>query len=125
MLSDSPAHATIPAKDLAASRKFYEETLGLAVKMETAAGLWFESGGVGFFLYSTPSAGMATHTLMGFRVDDIEQTVDELKGKGLTFEEYDLPSLKTENGIAKNPAGRAAWFKDPSGNVIGIVQLDK
>ena len=60
---------------------------------------------------------------MGFTVTDIETEVADLKRRGVVFEEYDFPTLKTEGGIAKTGAGKAAWFFDPEGNMIGLIQF--
>ena len=68
-------------------------------------------------------AGTAQHTLGAFMVQDIDATVAELRGKGVTFEDYDLPGLKTVNGIAELGGIRGAWFKDPEGNILSVVQL--
>ncbi len=67
-------------------------------------------------------AASGAHTQVGFRVDDIEAEVGQLRDKGVVFEEYDFPGLKTENGIAQIGPGRSAWFKDSEGNLIAIVQ---
>ena len=60
---------------------------------------------------------------MGIQVNDLNTAVRELRGRGVTFEEYDMPGLKTVGGIADTPDGRAAWFKDTEGNTVGIIQL--
>jgi len=82
-------------------------------------------------LFQSAGAASGTHTQMGWEVADIEATVSELRMRGVVFEEYDLPGLKTVNGIAniegnypsKGVGERAAWFKDSEGNLIGIGQL--
>ena len=73
-------------------------------------------------MYETENAGTAANTAIGFDTDDIEAEVAALRGLGVTFEEYDFPGLKTENGIATTNEDRAAWFKDTEGNILCISQ---
>jgi catechol 2,3-dioxygenase-like lactoylglutathione lyase family enzyme len=114
--------ATIPAKDLDGTRKFYEGVLGLEVVMENPAGITYRSGDSVVSLYPTEFAGTAQHTLGGFIVDDVDAAVADLRARGVTFEEYDMPGLKTENGIAELGGERGAWFKDPEGNILSVFQ---
>lgn len=114
--------ATIPAKDLEGTRKFYENVLGLEKLREDPAGITYRSGDSMLFLYPTEFAGTAQHTLGGFSVSDIEAAVAELRAKGVTFEEYDMPGLKTVNGIAELGGEKGAWFKDPEGNILSVSQ---
>jgi catechol 2,3-dioxygenase-like lactoylglutathione lyase family enzyme len=116
-------YATIPTTDLASMRRFYQDILGLEVAREHPAGVAFRTGQTYLELYPTRVAGTAQHTLGTFEVEDIEAAVTALRQRGLTFEEYDFPELKTVNGIAEFPGGtKVAWFKDPEGNILGIVQ---
>lgn len=121
-MHESVAIATIPAKDLARARTFYAETLGLTSSREVPGGIMFETGkGSSFLLYESQFAGTNQATAMGFSVADLDGTVEDLRSKGVTFEDYDLPGLKTENGVAELPDGaKAAWFKDPEGNIIAL-----
>ncbi len=113
--------AIAPAADLERAQKFYSEKLGLSPARVDESGVTYElADGTTFFLYSTPEAGKATHTIMGFDVDKLEPAMDELRSKGVTFEEYDLPYLKTENGIANLGDTRGAWFKDSEGNILAL-----
>jgi catechol 2,3-dioxygenase-like lactoylglutathione lyase family enzyme len=114
--------ATIPAKDLEGTRKFYEGVLGLEVVTENPAGITYRTGDSVVSLYPTEFAGTAQHTLGGFIVDDIEAAVGDLRARGVTFEEYDMPGLKTEDGIAELGGERGAWFKDPEGNILSVFQ---
>ena len=114
--------ATIPAKDLDGTRKFYEGVLGLEVVMENPAGITYRTGDSVISLYPTEFAGTAQHTLGGFIVDDIDAAVADLRARGVTFEEYDMPGLKTEKGIAELGGERGAWFKDPEGNILSVFQ---
>jgi catechol 2,3-dioxygenase-like lactoylglutathione lyase family enzyme len=72
-------------------------------------------------VYESKTAGQSKHTLASFVVDDVRSVVDELKAKGVTFEEYDMPGMKTEDGVAAMGDTRAAWLKDPDGNILEIV----
>ena len=114
---------TIPAKDLDRTRRFYEDVLGAQAVMEDPGGIIYRSGDSYFRLYPTDFAGTAQHTLDAFMVQDVEATVAELRGKGVTIEDYDLPGVKTVNGIAELGGTRGAWFKDPEDNILSVVQL--
>lgn len=125
MLQQLPIHATIPVSDLERAKKFYSEKLGLNGE-ETPAGIMYTcSDGTWFLLFVSGGAGKSSSTSAGWQTDDLESEVKDLQSRGLVFEEYDLPNLKTENGIANSPVGKAAWFKDSEGNTLGIVQFDK
>jgi catechol 2,3-dioxygenase-like lactoylglutathione lyase family enzyme len=115
--------ATIPAKDLEGTRRFYEDVLGAQVVMEDPGGIIYRSGDSTFSLYPTEYAGTAQHTLGAFMVRDVETTVADLRSKGVRFEDYDLPGVKTVNGVADIDGFRGAWFKDPEGNILSVVQF--
>ena len=118
-------HCTLPAQDLGRARRFYSEKLGLEPAEEDMGGLFYDvAGGTRFFLFQTGGRPSGTHTQMGFRTDDIKSVVAELQGRGVQFEEYDLPSLKTVNGVATRGNVSSAWLKDSEGNLLGIVQID-
>ena len=124
MIKKLRTHTTLPAADLGRAKKFYEEKLGLSPATESEGGIFYElAGGTRFILYPTPNPTRAGHTQIGFATNDIEVEVEELRSRGVVFEEYDFPGLKTKNGIANTGEARAAWFKDSEGNMIGIVQL--
>jgi catechol 2,3-dioxygenase-like lactoylglutathione lyase family enzyme len=124
MLGLATVHATLPAADLERAKRWYQENLGLTPVEESPGGVFFEAGGgTRFALYPTPNPSRGGHTQMGFRVSDIDVEVAELRSRGVVFEEYDVPGLKTVHGIAENPAGRAAWFKDSEGNTVGLIQF--
>lgn len=123
MLQKSPMFAYIPAKDVTRARQFYERKLGLKPKSETAGGVVYEfAGGTACFLYPTPNAGTSQASQAFWQVDDVAREVAELKERGVVFEEYDHPGLKTENGIATAGGAKSAWFKDTEGNIFAIVQ---
>jgi predicted enzyme related to lactoylglutathione lyase len=124
MVKKLRSHTTLPAADLERAKKFYAEKLGLSPATESPGGIFYEvAGGTRFILYPTPNPARAGHTQIGFASNDIEAEVKELQARGVVFEEYDFPGLKTDNGIATTGTTRAAWFKDSEGNMIGIVQL--
>jgi catechol 2,3-dioxygenase-like lactoylglutathione lyase family enzyme len=124
MLSDHPVYATIAAADISRARAFYEQTLGFSVdRKDPVGGVHYRSGTTRFYLYPSQFAGHAQHTLASWEVDDVEATVAELTARGVVFEQYDLPEIKTdERGIAELGSMKAAWFKDPDGNVLNIEQ---
>ena len=124
MLGDHPAAATIATADLARARTFYEETLGLKVDMEDdPGGILYASGESRVLLYQSQFAGPSKVTVVTWMVDDLDRVVDELSAKGITFEQYDLPGLKTdERGIADAGNVKGAWFKDPDGNILNVGQ---
>src|SRR5687768_3405862 len=123
MLSSASAHATIAVSDLERARKFYEDTLGLTSKEERADGVAYGAGDSWFLVYPSQFAGTNQATTMTFEVDDLNAAVDDLLGRGVTFEQYDFPGLKTdERGIAEIAGERGAWFKDPDGNILAVGQ---
>lgn len=124
MLKQATIFPTIPVANLDRAKSFYRDTLGLGIMMEDPAGVMLEAGnGTGVYLYQR-SPSKADHTLAGFQVNDLASEMAALKEKGITFEEYDLPGLKTVNGIATIGGQKAAWFKDQDGNILSLSQLD-
>jgi catechol 2,3-dioxygenase-like lactoylglutathione lyase family enzyme len=121
-LADWSFGATIPAKDLDGTRRFYEDVLGAHVVNEDPGGILYKAGDSYFSLYPTQFAGTAQHTLGAFMVRDVEAAMAALRAEGVTFEEYDMPGLKTVNGIAELGGERGAWFKDPEGNILSVVE---
>jgi predicted enzyme related to lactoylglutathione lyase len=125
VLNTSRVEANIPAADLGRARAFYADTLGLTPTRETAGvNLAYETDrGTAFNIYETTFAGQAGHTIAQWHVDDIESEVRDLKGKGVTFEVYDMPGVRWDGEIASlEGLGRAAWFKDSEGNTMCIDQ---
>jgi catechol 2,3-dioxygenase-like lactoylglutathione lyase family enzyme len=121
MLQKSPMYAYIPARDLPRARAFYEQKLGFEPKKDVAGGVTYEfAGGTACFLYPTPNAGTSTASQAFWQVADVEREVAELKAKGVTFEDYDMPGMK--DGIQTAGGAKAAWFKDTEGNILAIVQ---
>ncbi len=122
MLKNFDVAPALAVKDLDRAKQFYGGTLGFTVKKEMADGVMYESGKTHFLIYPSQFAGTNQATYMGWEVDNIEAVVEDLKSKGVTFEEYDFPGLKTENGIAVLGDVKAAWFKDTEGNILSIDQ---
>ena len=123
MLKNSPIVPYLPVADMGRARKFYERTLGLTPREEYAGGVIYECGqGSWVFMYRSPGAGTSKASTAFWAVDDVAAEVAELKARGVVFEEYDMPGLKTVNGIATADGGKAAWFKDSEGNTLGLIQ---
>jgi len=121
MLNAARAVPMIPISDRRRAIDFYAGTLGLRLYEETGGDVLFEAGdGSLLGIYETDHAGTARHTLAGFFVEDIDAVVAGLRDRGVTFEEYDLPGLKTVDGVAQLEGERAAWFTDPDGNILAL-----
>ncbi len=125
MLANSRVSAILPAENLTRARKFYEEVLGLKVKDEDLGEghVMYEAGQGTMLVVYERGRTKAEHTAAGFWVDNLEETMAGLRTKGLVFEEYDFPGLKTVNGIATIGKTKSAWFKDPEGNIIGLTEM--
>ena len=116
-------YTMLPAADLDRARAFYRDVLGLEATMEKPGMLAYSGpGGYIFQLYETSTAGTAQHTQMGWSTWDLDAEMADLRHRGVEFQEYNLPGLKTENGIGFVGTERAAWFKDSEGNTICISQ---
>jgi predicted enzyme related to lactoylglutathione lyase len=124
MLKDSTIMAVLPAKDISRAKDFYRDKLGLdsPESMEDEGLLYRCGSGTSFLVYQTDNAGSAKNTQMGWEVDSLDREMEDLRGRGVTFEDYDFPGLKTENGVASNDWGRSAWFLDSEGNILNISQ---
>jgi catechol 2,3-dioxygenase-like lactoylglutathione lyase family enzyme len=123
MLNNLPVNAVLPAKDLARARTFYSEKLGLEPAEENAGGLMYRmQDGSSFLLYETDNAGSAKNTSMCWTARDFDSEMAELRARGITFEDYDFPGLKTENGVATMENEKSAWFLDSEGNILCIAQ---
>lgn len=117
------AEATLPAKDLECAKSFYVDRLGLSVKSEDETGVHFVVGASRFRLFRSSGSASGSHTQLALMVPDIAAQVEALRARGVRFEEYDYPTLKTVDGIADLGYARAAWLKDSEGNLLGIAQL--
>ena len=128
MLGKWPLYPNILVGDLDRARRFYEEILGMEPIRTAESEVVYRSGTTQFAISRTEDAGKTAHTVGSFIVDDIEPIVAGLRAKGVRFEDYDLPGLVTVDGIATFAADgvalpdRVAWFRDPDGNLLSIVQ---
>jgi catechol 2,3-dioxygenase-like lactoylglutathione lyase family enzyme len=126
MLRGARIAAVVPVSDLDGAIEFFSKKLGLGTaerdEIPNNPGARFSVGGGELYVYKSVGAGQSRHTVAVFEVDDIEQTVESLRKQGVTFEEYDMPGMKTENGIVTFGEDKGAFFKDPDGNIIGIGQ---
>jgi catechol 2,3-dioxygenase-like lactoylglutathione lyase family enzyme len=123
MLKDAPIVPYIPVADVARARRFYEDTLGLVPKEAYAGGVIYECGnGSWVFMYPSPGAGTSKASTAFWAVADVEAEVAALRARGVVFEDYELPGLKTENGIATGGGAKTAWFKDTEGNILAVSQ---
>jgi len=124
MLKHSDIQPTIPATDLDRARVWYADKLGLHPDQEVPGALRYRVGASGgFLLFSAGAAGTSEHQVAAWVVADLETEVAELRCRGVAFEEYNRPGIRTVDGIATTPAGKAAWFKDGEGNILTLTQL--
>jgi catechol 2,3-dioxygenase-like lactoylglutathione lyase family enzyme len=123
MLQRFPMYAYLPAKDVARARRFYEEKLGFKPGKELAGGVTYTFGDhTACFLYPTPNAGTSKASQAFWQVEDLEREVAELRKRGVKFEEYDTPGMKSDDGIVTAGGAKAAWFKDSEGNTLALIQ---
>ena len=125
MLKDTHAFSGFSVNDLSAAKDFYSRTLGLDVETNPVGGLTLKiAGGNGIFIYSKENHVPATYTILNFPVDDIDRAVEELSAKGVAFEHYGEMTDKTgvARGISTGQGPDIAWFKDPAGNILSILQ---
>jgi catechol 2,3-dioxygenase-like lactoylglutathione lyase family enzyme len=123
MLSGTKVTAMLPVVDMTRARRFYEETLQLPKPRVRPNGeALFEVAGERFALYPRATPTRADHTALSFEVDDLDGEMRSLRTRGVRFEEYDVPGLKTSNGVCELDAERAAWFRDPEGNILCLHQ---
>lgn len=118
------AFAALPASDFERAKSWWADNVGLKPVEETEAGAYYKVGETRFLLYASQFAGTNKGTAMSLEVDDVRAAVEELRGNGVEFQEYDLPEIKTEDGVATlDEAGRTtqvAWFIDSEGNIIAV-----
>jgi catechol 2,3-dioxygenase-like lactoylglutathione lyase family enzyme len=127
MFNTTRAFSSFSVNDIAKAKDFYQNTLGLEVKSIQVGpeGLLelHVAGGIPVMLYPKPNHVPATYTVLNFPVDDVEKAVDELTAKGVKFEYYDMPQLKTDaKGIVRGNGPDIAWFTDPAGNIISVLK---
>ncbi len=122
MLKDAPAFSGFSVTDVPKARNFYEGVLGLEVSEEHGNLELHLAGGNNVFVYPKPNHAPATFTVLNFPVENIEQTVDALRARGVQFEKYDGEIKTDERGIFHGPGPKIAWFKDPAGNILSILE---
>lgn len=121
MLSNARfALPTLPAADIKRARRFYEETLGFPVDRELGEdAVAYRAGDALIMVYETKAAH-GENTAVSFVVGDLDAEMRELRGRGVIFEEYDMPGLKTVDGVVEMDGERGAWFKDSEGNILSV-----
>ncbi len=123
MLKESKAFSGFSANDIAKAKDFYGRTLGLEVSEDHGLLTLHLAGGHKVLIYPKPNHVPATFTVLNFPVKNVDQAVDELKKRGVRFEIYNLPDLKTdEKGIMRGKGPTIAWFKDPAGNILSVLE---
>jgi catechol 2,3-dioxygenase-like lactoylglutathione lyase family enzyme len=123
MFEMKQAFSSFSVNDLQKAKQFYGQTLGLKVS-ESEMGLELHPGDTDVFIYPKPNHQPATFTVLNFLVDDINSAVDELKGKGVRFEKYDGEIKTNEKGIHHDGGPSIAWFKDPAGNILSVLEKE-
>ena len=124
MLANHPMSPTLPATNLERAKRFYAEKLGLTAESETPDAVTYRCGAAtSFILFPSEGTASGTHTQAAWVIDDLETEVASLKARGVVFEEYDLPELRTVNSIATTGPVKAAWLKDSEGNLLNLVQF--
>jgi predicted enzyme related to lactoylglutathione lyase len=123
MLENSKAFSGFAAADIAKVKDFYATVLGLKVTEEHGLLTVHLAGGNNVLIYPKPDHVPATFTVLNFPVDDVVLAVDELSKRGVRFEKYDGPEIKTdEKGIMRGNGPTIAWFKDPAGNILSVLK---
>ena len=123
MLADSKAFSGFSVNDIEKAKEFYGKTLGLEVSESNGLLTLHLAGGNNVLIYPKPNHTPATFTVLNFPVNDVDQVVDQLTKRGVQFEIYDLPDIKTDKkGIMRGRGPTIAWFKDPSGNILSVIE---
>ncbi len=122
MLKNSKAFSGFSASDIQKVKEFYSTRLGLNVSESHGLLTLHLAGGNNVIIYPKPNHVPATFTVLNFPVEDVDHAVDQLKKRGVRFEHYDLPNLRTdEKGIMRGNGPTIAWFKDPAGNILSVI----
>jgi catechol 2,3-dioxygenase-like lactoylglutathione lyase family enzyme len=122
IFKEAESFSSFSVNDLKKAKDFYGEILGLDVS-ETPEGLELRTGSNTVFLYPKPNHTPASFTVLNFNVNNIEEAIEELASKGINLEHYNLPDIKTDQrGIFHGPDHQIAWFKDPAGNILSIIE---
>jgi predicted enzyme related to lactoylglutathione lyase len=121
MFEDTKAFSGFSADDIDRARAFYGDTLGLRTSEANGMLTLHLAGDRDTLVYPKPDHTPATFTILNFAVDDIEAAVDELTARGVVFEHYDVTD---EKGIMRDQGPPIAWFKDPAGNILAVLEQD-
>ena len=121
MLQTKNAFSSFSVNDLKKAKDFYAQTLGLKVS-ESDMGLEIHPGDTAVFIYPKPNHTPASFTVLNFLVDDIDEAVDELTQKGVRFEHYEGEIKTDRKGIHRDSGPSIAWFKDPAGNILSVLE---
>jgi catechol 2,3-dioxygenase-like lactoylglutathione lyase family enzyme len=123
MLRDSKAFSGFSVDDIQKAKEFYGRTLGLGVSESNGLLELHLAGGTTVLIYPKPNHAPATFTILNFPVDNVDEAVDELTKRGVRFEIYNEPDLKTDKkGVARGQGPTIAWFKDPAGNILSVLE---
>jgi len=126
IFKDAKCFSSFSVNDIEKAKEFYGQTLGLKVSQQEEGLELNLPGGNAVFLYPKPNHTPASFTVLNFPVKDIEDAVAELETLGLRLEKYDLPDLKTDKrGIMRGPGMQIAWFKDPAGNILSVIENER
>jgi predicted enzyme related to lactoylglutathione lyase len=120
--SSKPLGAVIRVADYDRAKSFYQDKIGLEVQDQDGPGMGTIEAGTPMLMYESDLPA-PENTVAGFLVDDVDGTVAELRNRGVIFEEYDAPGLKTIDGIATMGDAKSAWFKDSEGNILSIASM--
>jgi catechol 2,3-dioxygenase-like lactoylglutathione lyase family enzyme len=123
MFTDTKAFSGFAAPDIDEARRFYAETLGLKTSMENDLLILHLAGGGDTMVYPKPDFTPATYTILNFPVEDVEKAVDELSARGVEFEHYE-GFEQDEKGIFRGEGPLIAWFKDPAGNILAVLEQE-
>jgi catechol 2,3-dioxygenase-like lactoylglutathione lyase family enzyme len=115
-------HPMLPAADLDRFRSYYHDRLGMDPTEEHDGMLVYASGGAAFEVYETENAGTAQNTQMVWMTDDLDGEMRRLRESGIEFEDFEIPGMKTEQGVVTTDEMRSAWFRDSEGNILCITQ---
>ena len=124
MFANTPAYSGFAVPDIDAARDFYANTLGLDVTDEHDFLTLHLAGDRPTLVYPKPDYTPATYTILNFQVEDIDAAVDELTARGVSFERYDGFD-QDDKGVARGDGPEIAWFKDPAGNILSVLQVDE
>ena len=122
MFKDTQAFSSFSVDDISKAKEFYSQTLGLEVSEMNGSLFLHIADGSRILIYAKPNHIPATYTTLNFPVDDIEVAVDELTGRGVRFEQYEGELQTDEKGIFRGGGPLIAWFKDPAGNILSVIQ---